>query len=122
MRHPLYLSSALGFAGAGLVLQSIALTVAFLGIFFITHWSTMRREEQRLRRDFPDEFAEYSRRVPRFIPRIRWPRFPEERVFKPAKFSRALIECALIPLIFPAALVVAWAREHSLLPSLFRIL
>ena len=121
VRHPLYLSSALGFVGAGLVLHSILLTLAFVGIFWISHWPVMLREERRMEHVFPEQFAQYKSRVPRFFPRLRRPIFKEERVFRPAEFSRALFECALIPLVVPAVLTIFWAHENALLPTLVRL-
>jgi len=68
IRHPLYTSVILGAIGWALIWESWpALTVAAALIPFF-HAKT-RHEERWLREKFP-EYADYERRVPRFIP---WP-------------------------------------------------
>jgi protein-S-isoprenylcysteine O-methyltransferase Ste14 len=68
-RNPLYLGSMLIAAGFALALLSwpvaLALTVGFAAIYI----PVIASEERFLRANFP-EFEEYSRRVPRLIPRL----------------------------------------------------
>jgi protein-S-isoprenylcysteine O-methyltransferase Ste14 len=68
IRHPLYTSVFCAAAGSSLIWQSWpALAAAVgLGVFFD---AKARREERWLRQQFP-EYADYERRVRRFIPWI----------------------------------------------------
>lgn len=67
-RNPLYLGSlvlAAGFAVAG---RSLWVALVIVALFAGIYWPVVQAEEQFLRLRFP-EFAEYERRVPRFLPR-----------------------------------------------------
>ncbi len=68
IRHPLYTAVFCGAAGWSLVWQSWPALVVSLGLgaFFD---AKARHEEHWLRRQFPD-YADYARRVRRFIPGI----------------------------------------------------
>lgn len=71
VRHPLYTSVMLASLGWALLWQSGPAFVAALGLIPFFH-AKARREERWLSHRFP-EYADYARRVPRFIPRIRAP-------------------------------------------------
>ena len=67
-RNPLYLGSFL--MGLGIVLagQAYWLLLPF-GLFFAAfYYPVMRREEQELLEGYGDQFIEYARRVPLFLP------------------------------------------------------
>ncbi|MCI0527990.1 MAG: isoprenylcysteine carboxylmethyltransferase family protein [Nitrospira sp.] len=68
MRHPLYLGTfviGLGFAIMG---AKISLIVLYLIAFTIIYFSTIAEEEESLRHRFGNEFFEYARQVPLFVP------------------------------------------------------
>ena len=76
-RNPLYTGSFLLQLGFGLMSGSwIAAALTILPSFII-YPNVIRNEEAHLERLFPDQFREYSARVPRFVPRFR----PTERSF-----------------------------------------
>jgi protein-S-isoprenylcysteine O-methyltransferase Ste14 len=67
-RNPLYFGSfliAAGFAVAAHWLVLVLVVVFFMAIYA----PTMRREREKIRHAFPDEYAEYERHVPAFFPR-----------------------------------------------------
>ncbi len=68
VRHPLYASVMLASLGWALMWQSRASFAAALTLlpFF---YAKARQEERRMRNQFPD-YADYTRRVPRFFPRL----------------------------------------------------
>ncbi len=85
-RNPLYLGSmliAFGFAGAA---RSVWIFLALAILFAAIYAPTIRSEEEFLRGRFA-EFAEYSRRVPRLLPRLTAARFAAG---SPGGFSREL--------------------------------
>ncbi|MGH7663463.1 MAG: methyltransferase family protein [Gemmatimonadaceae bacterium] len=67
-RNPLYLGSFLIAAGFAIAAHwsLLLLVVAFFALIYIP---TMERERARIREWFPDEYAEYERNVPAFVPR-----------------------------------------------------
>jgi protein-S-isoprenylcysteine O-methyltransferase Ste14 len=82
-RNPLYLGSmmiAFGFAWAS---GSWVIFVALAGGFLAIYLPTIRSEEEYLRGQFP-EFEEYSRQVPRLLPRLT----PARSGLPTARFSR----------------------------------
>jgi protein-S-isoprenylcysteine O-methyltransferase Ste14 len=69
-RNPLYLGSVV--LATGFVIASRSWLIAGMAgvIFFTIYFPVIRSEEAFLRERFP-EFAEYCRRVPRLLPRVR---------------------------------------------------
>ena len=77
VRHPLYTSVMLGSLGWALVWNSwFALLPALILIPFFQ--AKVRHEEGWLREKFP-EYADYARRIPRFIPRFCRPANPARK-------------------------------------------
>ena len=121
VRNPLYFFSFLGFVGAGLVFESILIATALTIIFFVTHWSTILKEEDKLRTIFGQTFENYAHNVPRFIPDPRKLNNPEVANFDPALFSKTVIESSLILLVFAVAYIDEWAYLNSVIPTLLYI-
>lgn len=122
VRNPLYFFSFIGFVGAGLAFESIVIAVGMALVFFLTHWQTILEEEKRLRGTFGKQFDEYVKTVPRFVPKPWKLVNPQEVSFAPVIFTRAVLNCSLIPMVFSLAHIVEWAHENSVLPILFRLL
>ena len=70
VRHPIYLASLLLNLGLAVIIGT-----ALLGLEFVAYtlFETLFAyyEERSVRRNFPREYEEYSKRVPMWIPRIR---------------------------------------------------
>ncbi len=69
-RNPLYLGTfgiGLGFAVAA---NSTWLVLLFLAFFLAVYWPVMRQEEAEMLEQFGDDYRDYSRRVPLFLPRL----------------------------------------------------
>jgi protein-S-isoprenylcysteine O-methyltransferase Ste14 len=69
MRNPLFAGMVLALVGGGLATGSGPLVVAGLGGAAAAHLWVLRVEEPRLRERFGRAYAEYLRRVPRWLPR-----------------------------------------------------
>ncbi len=121
MRNPLYFFSLLGFIGAGLAFNSIIAALAFTGIFFLTHWTTILNEEKNLKGYFPDTYPEFMRTVPRFLPSLRLLKYPDTLTLSPAVYTKAMVESALVLLVFPIAMIVEWAHANALLPVFLKL-
>jgi len=71
LRNPLFAGLVVTLAGAALALESWLLVVVALAGFGVAHAWVVRAEEPRLRARFGDAYAEYLRRIPRWLPRRR---------------------------------------------------
>lgn len=120
-RNPLYFFSFLGFLGAGLALESLVLTAALAGVFFLTHWPTILKEERKLREAFNGSFDEYTRRVPRFVPRFT--RFSkQEQIELPTKIlGKVLLETSMVLGVYVLANLSEWFQVHGYMPVAFLI-
>lgn len=120
-RNPLYFFSFLGFVGAGLAFESVILACALAVVFFLTHWPTILKEEQKLRGLFGEAFDEYTRRVPRFFPSLHRPALAESMAVSPRILTRAMLESTLVLGIFLLAHLNEWAQLQGLTPTLLYI-
>lgn len=68
-RNPLYLGSMLLAFGFAVAAHSWWTALALAILFAVIYWPTIRSEEEFLRGRFPG-YEEYSRRVPRLLPRL----------------------------------------------------
>jgi protein-S-isoprenylcysteine O-methyltransferase Ste14 len=82
-RNPLYLGSIIIAAGFALAARNVWLALILAVLFAAIYYPVIRWEENYLRANFP-EFAAYSARVPRLIPKLRGDNG------KPHPFSREL--------------------------------
>ncbi len=120
-RNPLYLFTLIALVGAGLVFESLVVTALFVAVFFATHWPTILKEERFLAGHFGETYAAYMTRVPRFLPSVRaFARAGDVTISAPV-FTRAMMEAALIPLVYLGAQAIEAAHEAHLLPSLARL-
>lgn len=69
LRNPIYLGGALVLLGVSLARHSPTLFLAAILFLPAMHLTVVRGEERRLEKDFGDEYLEYKRSVPRWIPR-----------------------------------------------------
>jgi protein-S-isoprenylcysteine O-methyltransferase Ste14 len=67
-RNPLYLGSLIVAGGFAVAARSLWIVLAIVALFVAIYLPVVRAEERFLRLRFP-EFADYERRVPRFLPR-----------------------------------------------------
>jgi protein-S-isoprenylcysteine O-methyltransferase Ste14 len=122
VRNPLYLFSLLGFIGAGLAFESLALAGLFSLVFLVSHMPAVRAEERRLRSIFGEAYAVYEQSVPRIIPSFRslFPRASggDKLVVDMAHFNAALRDCLVIPLVFVVAELLEWAKLNEVVPIL----
>src|SRR6185436_6813996 len=70
-RNPLYLGNALVFLGLLSILDSVPGFVIGVPFFVRAYWAIVQAEEDYLGRQFGLEYAEYCRRVNRFLPSLR---------------------------------------------------
>ena len=71
VRNPMYLGAAGALVGWAVVFGSVVLSVYACVLVTTFHLRTVCSEEPKLREQFGQEYEEYCRQVPRWIPRLR---------------------------------------------------
>ena len=66
-RNPAYLAMLLAIFGIGCLANSLAIILAVIPTFVAFNWYTVPREERYLARTLGQEYAEYKRRVRRWL-------------------------------------------------------
>ncbi|MBI1885598.1 MAG: isoprenylcysteine carboxylmethyltransferase family protein [Chloroflexi bacterium] len=67
-RNPMAIAALLNAAGAALLLRSVLLLLYVPALALWTHLYLVREEEPQLEQRFGEQYEEYSRRVPRWLP------------------------------------------------------
>ena len=72
VRNPLYVGNMLLYAGIGIMSMALFPWLLFIAVawFYVQYYLIVTREEEYLAGRFGDEFAEYTRHVRRFLPRL----------------------------------------------------
>lgn len=121
LRHPLYFFTAIGFLGAGFALESLTLTGILAIVFLATHAPAIVSEERYLVVRFGAAYLEHHKNTSRLWPR--WGHYsvrPEVAV-NARLFTRAVLDAALIGLIYPGTHLLEWAHLHHIIPVFFRL-
>jgi len=121
VRNPLYFFSLLGFIGIGFVFGSIIVTALLVFVFFASHWSTIKFEENKLRDLFGQEYDDYYKITPRLCPKFSLFYNPETIEFYPVKFTRTLIEATYLIFTYGAVKLIVWLHEIEILPNLVHL-
>lgn len=83
-RNPLYMGSFLISLGYLVMCHRLYVLMVGIVLFWMLHGAAVAYEERLLREKFGEDFANYCKRVPRFLPRLRRPagqgRFSFEQV------------------------------------------
>lgn len=118
VRNPLYFFSLTGFIGVGLVFGSIILTLLLVFVFFVSHWSTIIFEENKLRGLFGKDYEDYYNATPRLLPKFSQFYNPETIEFYPIKFTKTLVEATYLIFSYGAVKLIIWLHEIEFLPNL----
>lgn len=111
-RNPLYLGSLVLAAGFAVAARSFWVALATVALFAAVYLPVVLAEERFLRLRFP-EFAEYERRVPRFVPRwapaeARQGRFSRQLYWKHREYNALLGAMAMMAAL---AVKMVWFRQ-----------
>lgn len=71
VRHPLYISYSLVWLGSTLLFDSILLWITLIYLLAFYYFSAKKEEEAILKSNYSREYAEYSKNVGMFLPRIK---------------------------------------------------
>ena len=110
-RNPLYVGSFIMGTGFLVGMGVFWLAAVFLIFFAVVYWFTIRWEEDKLKRIFPDQWEGYRSRVPRFFPLLRWPgyrqgQFGWSQVVKHKEMLNAAVVAAVYGILWIKALTM----------------
>jgi len=121
VRNPLYVFSFVGLLGIGLSAGMLTVTLFLAIVFALYYRGVVRGEESFLTARHPEEFADYVRRVPRWIPDFSRYREAEEPMGLPRNVLLTITQSSAFFLAFPLFSLIAWLQEAGLLPVLLRL-
>ncbi|MDH5559055.1 MAG: isoprenylcysteine carboxylmethyltransferase family protein [Alphaproteobacteria bacterium] len=120
-RNPLYVFSFMGLVGIGLVSGMLTFTLAFALAFALYYRGVVAGEETFLSGLHPDEFGDYVKRVPRWIPNPRLYREATESMGLPRNVLITIRETSTFFLAFPLLTLIGWLQDTGVLPVLLRL-
>ena len=118
-RNPLYLSSLLGALGVGLATETLSIPLAIL-VFFVVYYPWVIRGEQRtLLSLHGDDFENYRKRTPVFLPRLALLDEPEPYAVNVKLFRKHMFSAVWFIWLLGVLRVVSGLHETGALPVWF---
>jgi len=120
-RNPLYLFSTIAAFGVGAQIGSIVFAIVCAAATVAIFAVVVNHEERALADRFPDEFALYRARVPRFMPNICQYQDAETILVRPSRVHQTFRDALLFLLAVPGVKALDGLREAGLIEPLFRL-
>jgi protein-S-isoprenylcysteine O-methyltransferase Ste14 len=121
VRNPLYVFSFIGAVGVGCATGSLLLIGLLILGFFIYYPLTMTDEEQRLAAKYGQEYTDYARCTPRFIPDFSLFHERETYAVNSKTYRHAFLDAVWFVWIYGLIQLIAKLHEAGILPTLFKI-
>ncbi|MCG2712630.1 MAG: isoprenylcysteine carboxylmethyltransferase family protein [Candidatus Omnitrophica bacterium] len=115
VRNPLYVGNFLMGLGFCLFVRDVMLILIYIVLFFFFYLGTMKKEEAVLTELFKEEYINYKKRVPAFIPRI-FPyirKQPERYSLKQAHYNGELIRIVVTGILLCLIYFAAYFKENT---------
>lgn len=122
VRNPLYLFNSLGLLGAGMMTGSLLMTAVLAVVPIVFYAIFVPLEERALRAIFGTAYAEYCRRVPRWIPHMAGWHQPEKITISLKYLHRTFWHSMAGFLWLGWLLLVTWCQESGWLPVWWMII
>jgi protein-S-isoprenylcysteine O-methyltransferase Ste14 len=120
-RNPLYFFSLLGGIGVGLATETLIIPLLILTAFALYYPYVIRREQEKLAALHGEQYQQYCRSTPCFLPSLSLLNEPEEYSVRPKLFRKNLFD-ALCFIWFVGILeLIEGLHESQLLPVLLRL-
>jgi len=120
-RNPLYFFSTILGVGFGFCTKTFTAPLAIVIVLAILNYFQIWREEQRLSRQFGEQFDSYLARTPRFFPSFRNYTEPEEITISPRLLKRGLFGIAFLLILIGALELLCGLHQSGILPRLFYV-
>jgi protein-S-isoprenylcysteine O-methyltransferase Ste14 len=118
MRNPLYFFSTLGTAGIGAQGGSLLLALVGAGVGLVVFRIVAQQEEGLLLERHAQSYAEYLKRVPRFLPDPRLWHDKENLTIRQSRVLMTFADALLFLLAVPLAKVCQFLQMKGVLPIL----
>ncbi len=122
VRNPLYFFSLLGAVGIGLMSAHIASFVIISVGFALIYHFLIKREEEFLEQQFGDLYRDYTKRVPRLLPKLSLYTCPQELVFQPRFLNKAVADAIWWFAALPLFEIAEVLQEHGVIKPLFSLI
>ncbi len=120
-RNPLYLYSLIGAIGIGLVSHSLAVLSFIIIAFAIYYPFVIVGEERKLASILGKDYQDYSKRVPRFFPKMKLFTQPAEYTVKPKVFYKDLRDCTMFIVTYCVIILINALKVNEIIPTYFNI-
>jgi protein-S-isoprenylcysteine O-methyltransferase Ste14 len=121
VRNPLYLFSFLGGIGLALAAENL-LILGFIIILFLTYYpSVVFQEEKDLEVKFGQEFIDYKKKTPRWLPQFSSYYEPEQYLVKTKYLKRAMFDSMWFIWFFMFIRIVEVLQDLHYLPVILKI-
>ena len=121
VRNPLYLFTLIGAAGIGAQTSSLVVTLVCPLIAACVLMLVVAREEEYLCKKFGTAFHDYTKRVPRFLPRLSGYRDVDQLIIQPKVVYRTFLESSYFLVAIPAIDAIELARHYGWIPDLLHL-
>jgi protein-S-isoprenylcysteine O-methyltransferase Ste14 len=121
VRNPLYVFSFIGAVGVGCATGSLVLIGFLIFGFFIYYPLTMTDEEQRLAAKYGQEYTNYLRRTPRFLPNLSLFHESETYSVHGKTYRYAFLDAVWFIWVYALIQLIEKLHEIGVLPILLRI-
>ncbi len=116
VRNPLYVFSFIALAGVGMQSGMLSITVILLGAFCLYYPKVVAKEEAFLAHKFGEQYAQYTREVPRWIPNLDLWREPEQVECMPKFVRKTMMDASIFFLAMPCFVVISILHRNGILP------
>lgn len=120
-RNPLYFFTFLG--AAGMATQDGSATLGFIAVLitWLVFRIVVQKEEKVLSLIFGQQYQDYLRNVPRFLPNPELFHDLEVVQIRPKNVWQTFIDAAVFLLALPALRAIEYLQEIEILPVFFRL-
>mgnify|MGYP003577813656 CR=1 FL=1 len=120
-RNPLYLFSALGAAGIGMLTGSLTVALVLAGVCYASFHLVILVEEGYLESVFGETYKSYKREVPRFFPKFSIYREREMLSVRASTLYRTLADGLVFFVAYPLLEFVEYLQSVNILPVVLRL-
>lgn len=120
-RNPLYVFSALGAAGIGMMTGSLIVGLALSLICYAAFYFVILAEEGYLERNFGETYLSYKHDVPRFFPNLSIYRESELLSVRASMLYKTLADGLVFFVSYPLLEFVEYLQSTHVLPVLLRL-